>query len=294
MNRKLICGTLSVLLLAGSVFADLKPIKEIFEPTGNYPADRYGKVAVVQWAPPGFAPLSQDLQVVERWKQQNRQTLEGYIREAASNGAEWVITPEFGIVGYPDIPGVPDEDDNFQTEEQIAPYAESIPGKSTQFFGALAKELNIYLHFGMAEKGNGVFHNTVVVMNPQGKVEASYRKIHLYQQEDDYLEAGSSITTYTGPFGKVGIIICSDVYGNFPMDDYLAAGVDVLTLSTSWAQWNTGMSNFQQGARWVNAYLLAANQNYFPDSGVINPNGSLQSHIRQTTGIAYGYLTRKK
>jgi hypothetical protein len=38
------------------------------------------------------------------------------------------------------------------------------------------------------------------------------------------------------------------------------------------------------------AYMLAANQQYFPDSGVINPDGTAQSHIRQTNGLAYGYL----
>jgi hypothetical protein len=54
------------------------------------------------------------------------------------------------------------------------------------------------------------------------------------------------------------------------------------------------MSAFQSGARRVGAYVLAANQHYFPDSGVINRDGTKQSHIRQTKGIAYGYLPRTK
>jgi hypothetical protein len=85
------------------------------------------------------------------------------------------------------------------------------------------------------------------------------------------------------------MIICADVYSSSPMEQY-AGQVDALALSTSWAAMNSGMSSFRSGARRTRAYVLAANQTYFPDSGVINPDGTDQSHIRQSTGVAYGYL----
>ena len=75
-----------------------------------------------------------------------------------------------------------------------------------------------------------------------------------------------------------------------PLGLTVTAGAKVLVLSTSWAVYNTGMDTFVHSARGNQMYLLAANQNYIPDSGVINPDGTLQSHIRQSTGIAYGYL----
>jgi predicted amidohydrolase len=270
---------------------ELIPIEEVFSPDEKlYPTDKFGKVAIVQWAPSGSAPLTDSVDVAEQWKAKNRRTLETYIRDAAKNGAKMVITPEFGILGYPDIPDLPDEDDNYTKPEDIAAYAESLSGPSVQFFSRLAKELKIYIHFGYAEKSSEGFHNTVVALDPNGTVVASYRKMHLYQNEHNYLAEGKKITTYQGIFGKVGIIICSDVYGSHPMNDYANAKVNVLALSTSWAQFNTGWDYFRRGAKRVNAYLLAANQSYFPDSGVINPNGSAQSHIRQTKGIAYGFL----
>jgi hypothetical protein len=50
------------------------------------------------------------------------------------------------------------------------------------------------------------------------------------------------------------------------------------------------MEYFSTAARSAHAYFLGANQMYAPDSGIINPDGSDQSHIRQSAGLAYGYL----
>jgi predicted amidohydrolase len=154
-----------------------------------------------------------------------------------------------------------------------------------------------YLHVGFAQvvgdPRNNKFYNFVVVIDPKGKNVGKYHKINLFELENEFLQPGKEIFTYDSPWGKIGVIVCADVYSGFPMDDYKSAGVDVLALSTSWAQMNTGMNSFTAGAERVGAYLLAANQNYFPDSGVINPDGSKQSHIRQSDGVAYGYLPRK-
>jgi predicted amidohydrolase len=117
--------------------------------------------------------------------------------------------------------------------------------------------------------------------------------MNLYQLENQFLSAGTEPVTFESPFGKIGLLICADVYSFQPLEAYRRAGVKVLSLSTSWAQMNTGMGYFKRAAQQLGAYLLAANQPYYPDSGVVNPDGSNQSHIRQTTtGIAYGYLPR--
>jgi predicted amidohydrolase len=285
------------MVLSGRAFADgVVPIQEVFAPDpALYPADRFAKVAVVAWVSPTASPITTDPAVAEGVKQQNRATLAQYIREAAKNGAQLILTPEFGVVGYPDIPGLPPEEDNFQNPAQIAPYAEPVPGVSTQFFSSLATELHVYIQFGLAEEASpGHYHNTAVVVGPSGKIEAVYRKIHLYQLELQFLEPGTEPVTYTTPFGKLGIVLCSDVYSDPPLSEYKNQKVDALALSTSWAQYNTGWGTFTSTATQLSVYLLAANQTYFPDSGVINPDGSIQSHIRQSTGVAYGYLPLHK
>jgi predicted amidohydrolase len=284
--------TLSVTALAAS---KLEPIQEIIEPPAPPNDINYAKVAVVQWAPFRPAPLSVSSEQAEAFKAENRRTLENYIREAAAHGAKLVITPEFAVVGYPDIPELPDEEDEFRTRSDVQPYTEPAPGPTTQFFSQLARELGIYIHVGFAEVDlqTDTYYNTVVALSPEGKIVARYRKINLFKQEKKFLSPGKDPAMYLSPFGKIGILICADVYSFFPMQAYQKAGVDVLALSTSWAQYNTGMEMFRRSAASTRSYLLAANQTYFPDSGVINPDGSLQSHIRQSMGLAYGYLPLK-
>lgn len=275
--------------------AAVQPIQEVFEPTGTYDPAKYMKVAVVQWAP-GVSPLLNDPAKAEKIKERNRLELAAYIKEAASKGAQIIITSEFGVTGYPDIPELPSEEDNFRNRDDIAPYVETVPGPSSTFFGKLAKQLGVYIQFGMAEvdsQGKDFF-NSAVVVDPQGDVVAVHHKVSLFHQENAYLTPGKGVTTYDTPVGTIGMLICADVYHSSLLTGYRTKKVDVLALSTSWAQWNTGWGYFTSAATSVGSYMLAANQHYFPDSGVIEPSGKVQSHIRQTLdGIAYGYLPLK-
>lgn len=270
----------------------LEPIEEIFEPIGTFDPSRYGKVAVVAWAPSETTPLGVTVEEAESFKQRQRETLAEFVKKAAESGAKMVITPEFATVGYPDIPELPSEDDQFQTREDLKPYVETIPGPTTNYFGAIAKELGIYIHVGFAEVDpvTDLYYNTVTAIDPSGQVVASYRKMNMYSVEKNFLAAGKTPVVYESPFGKVGITICSDIYSSSPMNEYAKMGIQVNALSTSWAQWNSGMHSFRRGAVRTKSYVLASNQTYFPDSGVVNPDGTNQSHIRQSTGIAYGYL----
>lgn len=285
---------LSALSLISVAKAQLKPIDEIFEPMGLFPSTDFAKVAVLQWAPTSDAPLG-DQVLADQFKANNIAILENYIREASDKNAEYVITPEFGIVGYPDIPELPSAEDNFRTREDIAPYVETVPGKSTTYFSNLAMELGLYIQFGMAEKDieTDLYYNTVVVVDPKGDIVAKYRKQHLFEIENNYLEKGTENVTFQTPFGKIGLVICSDVYDYSVLADYKISQIDILSLSTSWTEYNTGWGYFSRAATRTNAYVLASNHDYYPDSGVIYPDGTTQSHIRQTTGLAYGYLPKK-
>src|ERR1035437_1471317 len=104
------------------------PIKEVFEPQGSFDPKIYGKVAVVQWNQNIPTPVDVSKEVAEDFKRKNREEVTGYIRTAAQKGAKLVITPEFGIVGYPSFPPGPPEDDMFRNRADIAPYVEPVPG----------------------------------------------------------------------------------------------------------------------------------------------------------------------
>src|SRR4051812_43665163 len=85
-------------IFCASAFAGIDPIQEVFEPSGSFDPARYGKVAVVQWNRVEDTPLGVSDEQAEAFKMESRKQLERFIREAAGNGAEWVLTPEFSIV----------------------------------------------------------------------------------------------------------------------------------------------------------------------------------------------------
>jgi predicted amidohydrolase len=275
------------------LMAQVRPVQEIRMPVGDFPVEQYAKVAVLQWAPSGSAPLG-DIQLARQYKERNIKALESYIREAHQNGAEMIVTPEFGIVGYPDIPDLPSHEDNFRNREDIKPYVEPVPGPATEYFQSLARELNITIHFGLAEVDleTDRYYNTVVAIGSDGDILASYRKQNLFQLERNFLSAGRENVTYESSFGRVGLIICADVYDSKVMGRYAQQGLSVIALSTSWAQYNTGWNYFTRGAMTTRATLLASNHSYYPDTGVINADGTIQSHIRQSSGLAFGYVKR--
>jgi predicted amidohydrolase len=273
----------------------LIPIKEVFTPEGNFPETEFWKVAMIQWNPSSSSNIDWSKEQAEVFKKNNRGEMAKRILSAANSNAKFIVLPEFSVVGYPDIPDLSDEEDNYRSRDDIKSLVETIPGPSSHYFSKLAKSLKVWIQFGLAEKDSvtDLYFNTVVVLNPEGVIVAKYRKQHLFEVEVNYLEAGEENVTFLTPAGKFGLIICSDSYDSDVLNRYKKSGVNVLSLSTSWARMNSGMNQFKSTARETSSYVLASNQSYFPDSGVVNPNGTTQSHIRQTRdGIAYGYLPK--
>ncbi len=274
----------------------IEPVKEVFSPPSPAHPEQFMKVAVVQWNSAGATPLGASAAEAGAYMDRNRADMAARIQTAAANGALFISLSEFAVVGYPDIPNLPPEEDDFRNRDDIRPFVDTIPGLSTQYFSALAKAHKVWIQFGMAEVETGTdkYFNTAVVINDSGEIVATFRKNSLYQLENNFLSAGSKAVTFEAPFGRVGLVICADIYNQTLLSQYRALGVNVLSLSTSWAQMNTGMSVFSSAARSMGVYVLAANQTYFPDSGVINADGTQQSHIRQSLDqIAYGYLPLK-
>ena len=61
-------------------------------------------------------------------------------------------------------------------------FAETIPGESTKVFSVLAKKHQVVIIVPIFEKDSkGKFHNSAVVINTDGKLLPTYRKIHIPQ-----------------------------------------------------------------------------------------------------------------
>jgi predicted amidohydrolase len=96
--------------------------------------------------------------------------------------------------------------------------AETIPGLSTDTITNLAKKTKAYIIFGMpelSEKTQATIFNTAVLIGPQGVI-GKYRKMYLPThsmfEEKRYFRPGYQAATFDTALGKIGLIICYDIF----------------------------------------------------------------------------------
>ncbi|XP_003740998.1 omega-amidase NIT2 [Galendromus occidentalis] len=103
------------------------------------------------------------------------------------------------------------------------PNAELVPdGETSQMLKQAAEENKVFLVGGsMSEKDAADrLYNTCLVYDPEGKLVATHRKVHLFDidipgkitfKESDSFTAGDHLTTFDTPYCRVGLGICYDI-----------------------------------------------------------------------------------
>ena len=129
-----------------------------------------------------------------------------FIRDAAKQGAQIVCLPELFRSQY-----------FCQTEDHgNFALAEEIPGKSTSTLGELARELGIVIIASLFEKRRaGLYHNTAVVLDADGKLLGKYRKMHipddpLYHEKFYFAPGDLGFQAWQTARGKIGVCVCWD------------------------------------------------------------------------------------
>lgn len=131
----------------------------------------------------------------------NRRLFVPLIEEAARKKADLVVLPE--TLTYYGTGMKPEE------------VAESIPGPSTEFFGALARKHDLYVVAGLYEKAGHLVYNVAVLLGPDGSMAGKFRKVTLPTGEVDAgVAPGAEYPVFQTRFGKVGMMVCYD--GFFP------------------------------------------------------------------------------
>jgi predicted amidohydrolase len=153
-------------------------------------------------------------------KDRNMAKAEELIREAAKQGAQIVMTPEVVITGF--VGG--------EAERKMA---EPIPGPATERFARLAKELGVYILFGMSEMRDDQIMNAMPVLSPKGELMGVMRKVHINKYETGGGWRNGSefpvweFATPTGRF-RGGIMICYDREMPESARILMLKGVDVI------------------------------------------------------------------
>ena len=147
------------------------------------------------------------------------------IREVAhKHSPDIVMLPELWHVGAFDI-------------EAAREHAQPIDGPLVQALGGLAEECGIWLHggsFAEVDEG-GDYFNTSLLFAPDGRLVATYRKIHLFGFEGGetiLMSGGDELVVVDTPLGPTGLATCYDL--RFPeMFRALTEGEATAVLLTS-------------------------------------------------------------
>jgi formamidase len=125
-------------------------------------------------------------------------TVYAHVIKALKN-PDMIVFPEVFIPG-------PDGQNQVKLSEPIP------AGPTTQAMIKLAKELKVWLIPGtLMEKGDdGKFYNTCIVISPEGKIAAKYRKMFPARPVEPS-EPGSEFVVFDIPGkGRIGLMICYD------------------------------------------------------------------------------------
>ena len=167
-------------------------------------------------------------------KEKNTRQLAEKIKAAARAGAELVMLPELHNTEY-----------FCQIEDpKHFALAESIPGETTDYLAALARQLHIVLVGSVFERrAAGIYHNTVVVLDRNGELAGCYRKMHIpedpgYYEKYYFTPGDLGFHPIETSVAKLGILVCWDQW--FPEAARLMAlaGADLLLYPSAigWAQ----------------------------------------------------------
>jgi N-carbamoylputrescine amidase len=137
--------------------------------------------------------------------------------------------------------------------------AETIPGPSTEEFGALAKELGVVIVLSLFEKrAAGLHHNTAVVIEKDGTIAGKYRKMHIpddpaYYEKFYFTPGDLGFEPIQTSVGKLGVLVCWDQW--YPEGARLMAlaGADVLIYPTAigWESTDTDDEKARQREAWI-------------------------------------------
>ena len=94
--------------------------------------------------------------------------------------------------------------------------AETIPGPSTRAFQKLARKHEVVIIASLFEKrAAGVYHNTAAIIDADGALLGTYRKMHipddpLYYEKFYFTPGDLGFRAWQTRYGKIGVLICWD------------------------------------------------------------------------------------
>ena len=154
----------------------------------------------------------------------NTHLMKQAIRQAAAEGAEWILTPELSLSGYRFTLAI--------GEDWIQP----APDKWTTELQALADELDVVLFLGHVEKAaDGEAYNTLFVIDRQGEIIGKHHKIQTIPVSEAWSNKGSKPQVVSVDGQQVGLLICADAYRSQHALNLKNNGAELIISAANWA-----------------------------------------------------------
>jgi predicted amidohydrolase len=156
--------------------------------------------------------------------------------DQASVGSDLVVLPELWNVGAFNVEGA-------------RAHAESLDGPLVERLAQAAAQNSVWLHGGSFAEitPDGRYFNTSVLFAPDGRLVATYRKIHLFGftgGETTLMSAGEEVVVTETPIGPTGLATCYDL--RFPelYRRFVDAGALAVIMGSGWptpriSHWST-------------------------------------------------------
>ncbi len=225
--------------------------------------------------------------VQESWNpdpETHRLRLSHRIRECAQKGAQLVVLQELHDSPY------------FCQTENVDNFnlAVTIPGPATDCYATLAAELGIVLVTSLFEKrAPGLYHNTAVVFDTDGRIAGRYRKMHIpddpaYYEKFYFTPGDLGFEPVRTSIGTLGVLVCWDQW--YPEAARMMAlkGAEFLIYPTAigWESSDTSEERLRQQEAWVTVQRGHAIANGLPLIAV-NRVGHEADPSGQTNGIQF-------
>ena len=205
----------------------------------------------------------------------------GKLGAAAREGAELVAFPECALAGY-----------GFASRDEALPFAEPIPGPSTDRVVAACREHGVFAIVGMLERAGDRLYNAATLLGPEGVV-GTYRKIHLpFLGVDRFVDPGDQPPGVFEARGvRLGLHICYDA--SFPETGRVQTllGADVLVIVTNWPVQSTSTAEHLPATRAIEnvVYVLAVDRvgtergfAFAGRSSIADPDGNILARAGAT------------
>lgn len=237
-------------------------------------------------------------------KEFNLAQAESGIRRAAGRGARIVCTPEAAVQGYPRVSfpaGSRMDDPKIAAERlKILAGAETVPGPATERFARLARELGIWIVFGIDENRGGKLFNDAILMSPEGRIAGLYSKVHLQNwMAASGVNHGSEFPVWEIDIGgvraKVGIEICYDIQHPESTLELALGGAEIVFVPYCTNDFSRPLlvHLFQTRALENRVFLVRVNYGKPRDSGtssIIDFEGATQDELDGAPGVLVGDL----